>query len=220
MKRRIAAGLAGLFFVAAAGTAGADTLFTLPQTTPDISSAQLVISYDAGTHVLDVTGNAVSLNTPALSFPSPILDSTSTTNGSFHLSALVGNDGTLLSHTAELTIIGTPLFDSSVAGTLFHSVTLDQFGSGPDKAFQFVFSGNDGTIGTPGGKIGVKLFAELSNPAISVVANDPSFLSGFTTIADGQADSFAIPVPTPAAAAGGLGLLGLFAAKRGLRRKS
>lgn len=184
----------------ATGSASAVSL-GLFKTDPDVASGFIGVDYDAVSHVFSAVGFTQNLELPPAS---------SLGNRLFSLTALIDNNGNLLSGGAALTVRGD--FGGSDQ-LLFSSTSIIDFGFSAFNKFEFRFTQQAGSLASVGATIGTILV----DTGLSFPGGTPDFHASFSgRIFPGgpgaaNADTFA-PAPSPALS--GCVLAGLVARRR------
>jgi hypothetical protein len=169
-------------FLAASSVASASTLNLTAGGPFDVPDGFIAVNYNATSHLF----------------------SASAFDGTFSLTASISNAGVPLSNVATLSVTGTggsPVNFSS--NSLFPSIT--NFASGAVDRFEFIFQQTSGVNATAGSRVGVILSGFFG----TFPGNTPSFASNFSNVSSGfgQGTVDTFPVPAPATALLGLGLL-------------
>ncbi len=208
-------GLVGLLFLAVPVRAD---LFALPST-PDLASAYITVTYDAGSHVFTAVGLPQTLN--VLDGPPAEYSIAGSPEGyGFSLTAYIDNSGHLLSG-GSLTITGALTDPGETSGELL-SGTPTAFESGVSVTGGGTYASFDFLVGDIGGLLG-PAFGNLAGVRLDpqelyMVAGDwdGDWSNSFWNYSSGVSDTARV-VPAPGAVV--LGLLGLGCVRGGLKRR-
>jgi len=203
--------VAAVLALAVFGSAAQAATLSLTQIYPDVTSSGMAISYDPVSHVFSATGGVATKLSITPTANVPVGNPFTITGGTFTLTALISNTGTVLPG-GTLSITGTDTSPGHVGPQVyFQSANLLNFGfsqigvGGVPEEFDFMFSPGLGDYGLP--FIGVKLFSNLNG---YVAANPFAVASGGfnNTGLTNTAVADALSTPLPSSALMGLSAIG------------
>lgn len=187
--------------VAVSSTTALGSPLNLVQSTPDITSGFITVSYNATSDVLTVTGTALSIDFNGTPPPDNTI-----TSGTFTLTATINSSGMLTS--GSLIIAGTIPALGAASPLLTANLTAFGFSDSPvTQVFEFT-----GT--TTGGSQAAGMGSQVGTILNLGGGFGGSFANNFANSGFGNADTFRIPAPGAGMLISAAGLIGLSRRRR------
>jgi len=187
--------------VVACSTTSLASPLNLMQSTPDITSGFITVSYNATSDVLTVTGTALSIDFNGTPPPDNNI-----TSGTFTLTATINSSGMLTS--GSLSIAGTIPALGAASPLLTANLTAFGFSDSPVTQI-FEFTGT-----TTGGSQAAGMGSQVGTILNLGGGFSGSFASNFANGGFGSADTFRIPTPGASLLLGAASLIGLSRRRR------